>query len=338
MNIFENSYLNVKEHNYMKSGNMDKQPSLMQVYENMQQSKKVDDNETKLNKLKQERKEKEMRGAIGAAASLESYLGNLTEILTREGKEILFRDYMADLFLESVYIDDDFKYTHAENIRSVMYEYLDKNKGYGLLEAACKKQPENKFLKRIKSTIDKHASKCSKRKTKMLREACEGEHKGEKAMDIMNQKYRFTMMEEEARAYMAERENLSQDEIAELVKNKVLDVVKDESEKQREAEAFEDEMKEMTKDMTGTAKKAVEESYRARLNNNAFSDASLFEALNANSMKEIVQESTGDDEINMDLVMCESIVKYTLLELTYTMKLESYNRNEIQTLCHKLMK
>ena len=75
------------------------------------------------------------------------------------------------------------------------------------------------------------------------------------------------------------------------------------------------------------------------MNAGTFTDTTLFEAINISSFKEMMQEmkeSGVEESVNMDLVMAESISKYTLLEVVNTLCLESFSRDDVQRLCMQL--
>lgn len=339
MDIFASANLAVKEQKYFKSTALT-DTSMMSVYENMTHVREAEENERKLQEDEHNKKVMENANLMSAAASIDGYLMNLSTKLYMEGKEVLFKDIMSNIYLESVYLDDDFKYENAANLKAVMIDYIDKNGGYQLLESAIKQSGGNKVLKTMKAVIESCARKASLRKTKELQEACVGKNKGAKALEVMNQKHSFDLNEEEAKEYNKSREKLSEDEIVNLVRNKVLDVVKDESERQRDIEAFEQEIQERTEELSSEKEKAaLKESVTANMNAGTFTDTTLFEAINISSMKEMMQEmkeSGVEESVDMDLVMAESISKYTLLEVVNTLCLESFSRDDVQRLCIQL--
>lgn len=374
-NFFSTANLKVKEQKILHStANPD--TSMMQVFESMRLEK---ENESRIKsveeKMEKERKE-EIGANIAASQMLESYLVNLTNQLYTEGKEVLFKDIMSSLYLESVYLDDSFKEENAHDIKETMVEYIDKHGGFAMLEQACKKRG-TKLLNDMKSTVEKTARKCAMRKTSELKEACaSSKGKGAKAMEVMNNKHSFDMVDEEVKEYHRMRETLSEDEVVKLVRDKVLDVLKDEKTRQKDIETFEAEIAERAEELEGseTQQKAFKETAMNIVSQNVYTDMTLFEAIQFSTMKEVM-ESCGtqeeedcyediedyidnheeemfdsdsdlleDDEIlentsiNMDLVLAESITKYTLLELCHTIKLEEFDRNTVQQICVNLSK
>ena len=340
MDIFASANLSVKEQKYFKSTAL-QDTSMMLVYENMTHIKEAEENDRRLTEDEHKKRVMENTLMVSAAASIDGYLMDLSTKLYMEGKEILFKDIMSNIYLESVYLDDDFKQENTANLKAVMINYIDKNGGYQLLESAFKQSRGNKVLKVMKDVIESCSRKASLRKTKELQEACAGKNKGAKALEVMNQKHSFDLNDEEMREYNKSREKLSEDEIANLVKNKILDVIKDESERQRDIEAFEQEIQEKSEELASEKEKAaLKESVTNNMNMGTFTDTTLFEAINISSMKELMQEmreSGVEESVDMDLVMAESISKYTLLEVVNTLRLENFSRDDVQRLCMQLI-
>lgn len=371
-NIFSSVNLKVKEQKYLRTS-ADPDTSMMQVFENMRLAKEDDARIKGVEaKMENERKQ-EIQANINAGQALESYLLNLSNKIYLEGREVLFKDIMCDIYLESVYLDDDFKMENVDAIKSVMIEYIDKNGGFAMLESACKKEG-TKLLGDMKEIVDKTAKKGALRKTKELREACVSKNKGTKAMEVMNSDHHFDMNDEELKEYSKSREKISEEEIVKLVKDKVLDVIKDERTRQEDIEKFEAEIAEQAASISDDVEKqkAFKESALGRISQNTYADMTLFEAIQFSTMKELMEATRhdgneytsleeyiedndedsfnddtdllDDDEImenatiDMDLVLAESITKYTLLEVCNTMKIERFTRDSVQQLCHNLSK
>lgn len=373
-NIFSNANLKVKEQKYFHSS-ASPDTSMMQVYENMRLAKEDDARIRSVEaKMENERKQ-EINANIAAGQMLESYLVNLTNQLYTEGKDILFKDIMCDIYLESVYLDEDFKEENASVIKSTMADYIDRHGGFTMLEEACKKRG-TKLLKDMKETVEKTARKCAMRKTSELKEACgSSKGKGSKAMEVMNTKHNFDMEDDEIKEYNKSREKLSEEEIVKLVKDKVLDVIKDEKNRQKDIEAFETEIAEKAEEIGSSEaeQKAFKESATQLISQNTYTDMSLFEAIQFSTMREVMEsigtkdrnpydnieeyiedheEENFDNEddilesedilesasVDMDLVLAESITKYTLLEVCHTLKIEEFTRDSIQQLCLNLSK
>lgn len=368
-NIFQNANLKVKEQKILHSTSSP-DTSMMQVYENMRLAKEDEKRIKSVEEKMRNEKREQVQSTIAAAQMLESYLITLSNRLYQEGKDMVFKDIMRDIYLESLYLDDDFKQENASNIYEVIESYIDKNGGFAMLEAACKKEG-TKLLSDMKEVVEKTSRKCAMRKVKDLKEACNSDkNKGERALEVMNNKHEFDMNDEEVKEYIKSREKLSSDEIVELVKGKVLDVIKDEKARQQDIERFEAEIAEQAESIAKTTEsEAFKEAAMSQISQNTFVDMTLFESIQVSTMKEMMNSRDGneyndldtyieendedsfddeddileDDEIfegalNMDMVLAESITKYTLLEVFHTLKLENFTRESVQQLCLNLSK
>lgn len=373
-NIFSNVNLKVKEQKFLHSSAAP-DTGMMKVYESMMLSKEDDKRIKDVEDKMEDERKKEIHANIAAGQMLESYFVNLSNQLYKEGREVLFKDIMSDIYLESIYLDDEFKEENCGAIKSTMIDYIDRQGGFAILESACKKQG-TKLLSDMKEVVEKTSRKCAMRKTAELKEACaSNKGKGVKAMEVMNNKHNFDMIDDEVKEYNKSREKLSEDEIVKLVKDKVLDVIKDEKSRQKDIEAFETEIAERAEEVGATdkEKEAFKESVSTLVSQNTFTDMSLFEAIQFSTMKEVMEnvnkkdnnpynnleeyiedfeEDSFDHEddilededilegtsIDMDLVLAESIAKYTLLEVCHTLKLEEFTRDSVQQLCLKLTK
>lgn len=273
-----------------------------------------------------------------AVEQFEPFLNKLSNKLYTEGKDLMFKEIVSDIFYESVYLDDDYKSQYRKSIKKEMCDYIDSRGGFLMLEAACKKNKDNKFLSKMKNGIEKVASKASLKKVKKLREGCEGQNKGAKAKEAMSSSsgFVFEFDKETMEEYESMRDGLSEEEVTKLIKNKVLDVIDEEGKHQREMETFDEEIKEVGDELSETENKAFKESTSIDIHNNSQTDYTLFESLLYSSMNEIVVESTMD-EINMDEALGEAIAKYTLLETLNTMNLESFSRLEVEKICKDLI-
>lgn len=387
-NIFGSANLKVKEQKFLHSST-NPDTSMMQVFENMRLAKEDEDRVRGVEAKMENERRQEVHANIAAGQMIESYLINLSNQIYKEGREMLFKDIMSDIYLEAVYLDDEFKLENADVIKATMYNYIDKNGGFAMLEAACKKEG-TKLLSDMKEVVEKTSRKCAMRKTSELKEACDpktskeacakkeacapNKGKGVKAMEVMNTKHNFDMTDEEIKEYTKAREKISEEEIVKLVKDKVLDVIKDEKSRQEDIEKFEAEIAEQAETITDseTQQKAFKESAMKMISQNTFADMTLFEAIQFSTMKEVMEsvskdknpynnleeyiehndEDSFDEEsdileddevfentqIDMDLVLAESITKYTLLEVCNTIKLEKFTRDSVQQLCMNLTK
>lgn len=118
-----------------------------------------------------------------------------------------------------------------------------------------------------------------------------------------------------------------------IVKDKVVSTISKEKEKnEKEQELLGDIIE--------------ENSFLIKNPDKVLEEYSLFKALNINAYKKILKENieeyiTTDDEgnkkVDMDMVISESIVKYTLHEFIHTSNIKEYSSMDIKNLCEELV-
>lgn len=286
--------------------------------------------------------------------------------ILEQGKLFAFKYLMADCYKKSLVIDDYFVKENTEKFDELVSNYIDKNGGFAMLENAIKANPIP-LLVEMKKVCEQASLKTTKRITKEMEENPE-----------LSNIALFEMNEEEKDEFYTKSADLSMDKLAELVKNKVLTVVKDERDRQSK-------QKELMDDLEARAKETGEPVQESRIMGEPnLKESTLFNSIFHNSYKEALEsmieatkehlvpdyrgEDQEDDEeyeefdvqytkddleedtpssddivnplvrdIDLDLILTESITYYTLLELNHTMCLETFNRTDIQNLSHKLL-
>lgn len=301
---------------------------------------------------------------------LESQIPNLINEVNKMGRNILFKEIMFEMFSKSLVLDEDFVTAQEENLRALVEAYVDGKGGYQLLETACAKS-NSPFLKSIKTLCESTANKVSRRK---LAETQSGE--------LDTSALKFELNEEEKAEFDYNKEKINVDQLAELVKKKVLTVVQDEKSRQAQEEELYRDLEEQT-----SSEETVEESIkRSFIKNTPVEESTIFNSILRHSMKEVITESVAanhnsqlannlDDDfenddynvdaneddvsindykdtsisdeakahgsvqsdIDMDLILAESITKYTFMELNYTIQLENYTYADLQSISQQML-
>ena len=129
-------------------------------------------------------------------------------------------------------------------------------------------------------------------------------------------------------------------EISNAVKDKVIQVVKDEKERQEENQNFLQSIKDARSEET------VSES---TLFLNGQEDFSLYKSIMMGQYKSTIKNlkessgvtslygtlsESGDIKVNMDYIMCDTLLEYTKLELLNTLKIENYNGQKLRSMAN----
>lgn len=285
-----------------------------------------------------------------------------SNVILEQGKTFIFKSLVTECFKDALWLDGYFVTENSQRFDELVSEYVDEHGGFAMLESAVKNNPKVAILKEMKKVCETAAKTTA---TRIIRDMNENPELSEFQV--------FEMNEEEKDELYGKRAELSLDKLADLVKTKVLTVVKDERDRQsREKELLEDleaKAKAVT-DEGGTVKEST------RMGESKIKESTLFNSILQNSLYEatlavkehFVPEDEDDDgeeenfdsdltskklngtltttddytspvrmDVDMDLIMCEAVTYYTLMELTHTMCLETFKRDDIQRMSHKML-
>lgn len=294
-----------------------------------------------------------MTGIMQHKAARNNAIMNIDQVYN-EGKNTIFKSILCEAFIQSLPLDNYFVNEHTSQLSAVLCDYVEEQGGFAMLETAVKKHGKNvPFLKRLHDTCVTVAREAS---TRILREGMD-----DPDLNVGNI---FTLNDEEKQKLNDKKETLSLDRIGKNIKEKVTSVVKSEVERnEKRQELMEDLAKagESTKVITEAAELArgdynpVYEStlYNALLTKNlrnaigaiqAVTEASTSDGDPKDDVGDQIIGTTDDlpepmkNDVNMDLVMCESLVDFTILELSRTIRLEDFSTAGIRETVGALMK
>lgn len=313
---------------------------------NIVESQQFSDFQDRLNRTDKQNAAKERAGKVISHTLLESQREFKMGQLVNTGKLLLFKEILFEVFYKSLVLDEPFLAENKNTLREVTDRYIDENGGYSLLESASIKSG-SELLSRMKKSIDSIALAACRRKI-LESNQCNS-----------CSEFDFDLNDEEQNQLNYAKKDLSLDEVEELVKQKVLTVVKDEqARKQQEEELIADIEEDLREDEGVTDEESMNEALsRIVLNKSPIYESTLFDSLFRSSYKEYITENANsvtesdchhddwdddwdDDEefnLDMDVVLAEAITKYTLLEVCYTLKLENYSRENLRKLTEKML-
>ena len=294
----------------------------------------------------------------------ESQIPNNINKIHTEAKTFILKDILFEVFYNSLLMDEYFLKENSQNIKCLIDKYVDDNGGFKVLDDAIKNSVDDTLLKKIKSVCESVAKEVCSRKLADSKEC--------KNINLID----FDMNEEEKDALDYSKKNdLNIDRISDLVKNKVLTVVKDEKERQElNHELIENIENDLKEDENVTDEKSLNEAMNnIILNKSVVETSTLFDALFRDSYQEYIMENVAitstdkdiiddnkdlarhydtemdlDDalrndepienkEVNMDLVLTEAITKYTLMETLYTLGFENYSYENMKKLTERML-
>ena len=164
-------------------------------------------------------------------AASESYNKNMPEIVLRE--------YFNKLVIESLYLDDYFVTEQAGTFKAVTHAYIKKLGGMQYLKEQIDSSG-SAYLSRLYAACMESGKKIAEKKIKKAKKA-----KEEK--DINSLKIDFSIDEDDKKDIDKKIETLDVDELSDMVKSKVLQIVQDESDiSQKDSETVQ-ELSELSK-------------------------------------------------------------------------------------------
>lgn len=323
------------------------------------ENQEFDDFQSQLDRTEREAAARERQEKVISRTLLESKREHKMGQLANTGKLLLFKEILFEVFYNSLVMDSSFLSENKNTLRGVTDRYIDENGGYSLLESAAARSG-SVLLSRMKKSIDKLVLEVCKRKISESNQcnSCD--------------EFDFDLNEDEQSSFDYTKKDLSLDEVEELVKRKVLTVVKDEQErKQQEEELITDIEDDLSENEGVTDEASMNEALsKIIINKSPIHESTLFDSLFRSSYKECITENVAiasadserhddddydddwdddddtdfedeedDDEngLDMDMIFTEAITKYTLLEVCYTLKLEDYSRENLRKLTEKLL-
>lgn len=354
-NIFANANLNVTpgytaKTTARKIDVMSDNLAAAQALRELERQEELKENAAAYEALQAHKADQERREGVLKRNMLESQVYNAVGRFNTECKTYLFKKILTEVYAKSLIIDDDFVQEHFNDVATAVSKYVDENGGFKLLENAVTRT-NSKLLGYIKTVCEKCAAKVSARKIKETTECGDVKH------------LNFDLNPDEQNEFDNMKSEINPDEIADLVKDKVLTVIKDEKQRQQDEDELKAEIEnEIRDDETVVDEETAKESLnRIVANRNGLEETTLFNAIFRHACGELLIESlatnnhnTDDDvdtttddiasqsaadddnvehsELNMDAVLSEAIAKYTLMEMAYTLKLEDYKPEELRQL------
>lgn len=249
------------------------------------------------------------------------------EVYTRVATRT-FGFFLAEAYFKALVLDEDFKENKENEIKSYFITSLKEkcdNDVMSFMEA-CK--TKSKRMDELVEDCKKKGAKAAQKLDKKL-----AEKNGD---DVENFDIDDYIKDEDSKE---EEEFKSSDvqEISNVVKEKVIKVIKDEEDRTKEQEQF-------VNDISNA--KAVSENAKIYFKGGR-ENFTLFKSMMIKNYKSTVKQLSentdiyteygsvnedGEIKVDMDYIMCDSIMEYTNLELYHTLKIDNYDANGVRKL------
>lgn len=212
-----------------------------------------------------------------SAQLLESKIPVVMNNLTVQGKEIVYKQVMFEMFKQSLYLDEKDIYENAEALYEVLSNHLDELGGFTYLVETAKRT-SSPVLSRLVKVCNEMTSKVVNRKLLEAKSLTSAEE-----LEL----FQFDINDDEKKELDYCKSDIDVDAISDLVKNKVLTVIRDEKTRQQREN-------ELTKDIEEAAAQAeitTEAAFSKYITRgNSVNESTLFNALMQKSYKVALTE------------------------------------------------
>ena len=204
--------------------------------------------------------------------------------------EIIFRDYFTKLVKESLLWDQDFIDQTSDSIRYISHKYIAEAIGGldGLKKAA--KENHSAYLQKVYDVCMETGKKLAEKKKKELEKKVDANNYDKAKLD-------FSIDSDGEDLIDKNMDNLDIPDISEMVKNKVLEVVKDENDAQKKDDEFVSNLKNDIQQNESEGKEITDDQVKSMTVNNgaAPTNATGQDASGVTSSEVGSTESVGDD-------------------------------------------
>lgn len=278
-------------------------------------------------------------------------------------RDKLFMESVYDMFMEGLVLDEDFKEKYAGNFYQLCQEMVGNLLESGQLTYKQIERDGSQIMKNIlnlcEATADKEA------KTKFDVEAADTKKDSKKILSEKNTKKEVTLSKE-AKGDFDSKKSVDSRNIAGVVKEKVVQVIRDEQKQAEKQQTIDEEISNKLNPVTNSDATdyttpvvdegaepeddkgiktdegdagGLSEGLRMIRRPNKVAQHSLFKSLQMNiankNLKEM-QAVSESVELNMDLVLAEAIAYYTLMETLYTTRLINPTASDLRSFAKEL--
>ena len=288
-------------------------------------------------------------------------------------KEELFKESVYDIFMEALLLDDDFKELYSENLKQMCYSTLDDLMKEHNVTLKTLGETSSVFIQDIITLCEETA----KEEADKIFDVHKINDKKAAKDTILNEKNKKTKLDEEGKKEFKLAKELETSSIADAIKEKVVNVVRSEQEMAEMDNMEREELDMETEDPADIdarseqemAEKQMQDTQDAMdmeedaINDDEFDlpemnesalipigrirksgkllEESLFKSLQINIASKMLKENalseSGKVDINMDLVLAETLSYYTLLETLYTSRIINFQPSEVRSLAKELV-
>ena len=237
-----------------------------------------------------------------------------SNIMKNMHSEILngvLENVIGSIYYDALYLDDDFKEYNSAAITESVHDFLNERGGYKYIQEAYDRT-KSPLLKSIMDICEETACAVSQRKIK----ECNEKANNKQSLDDIKI---FDMTNDEKEKLNYDKDSLGIDKISSVIKDKILNVVKDEKKREAEhVELIEEIENQLSEDETVNDEKAIAEALSSIfIQNSNLEEGTLFNSMLRKNYKNVIE--SGYDSLALSKMNYQS----ELDELMNNVTLES---------------
>lgn len=303
MSIFENANRKVEKHNYGMNSKFNKFGSRIIDLPEKQEpvteditAKIIQGPDTvkpELSPGEKSYRETRVQNAINYNAKSNIMKNMHSEILNG-----VLENVIGSIYYDALYLDDDFKEYNSAAITESVHDFLNERGGYKYIQEAYDRT-KSPLLKSIMDICEETACAVSQRKIK----ECNEKANNKQSLDDIKI---FDMTNDEKEKLNYEKDTLGIDKISSVIKDKILNVVKDEKKREAEhVELIEEIENQLSEDEKVNDEKAVAEALSSIfVQNSNLEEGTLFNSMLRKNYKNVIE--SGYDSLALSKMNCQS--------------------------------
>lgn len=320
MSIFENANRNVEKHNYGMNSKFDrfgrriidlpekKEPVTEDITAKIIQG--PDTVKPELSPGEKSYRETRVQNAINYNTKSNIMKNMHSEILNG-----VLENVIGSIYYDALYLDDDFKEYNSAAITESVHDFLNERGGYKYIQEAYDKT-KSPLLKAIMEICEETACTVSQRKIK----ECNEKANNKQSLDDIKI---FDMTNDEKEKLNYDKDSIGIDKISSVIKDKILNVVKDEKKREAEhVELIEEIENQLSEDDEVNDEKAVAEALSSIfVQNSNLEEGTLFNSMLRKNYKNVIESgynsltlSKMDSQSELDELMNDVTLESILTE------------------------
>lgn len=253
---------------------------------------------------------------------------NYLQQLADNTKVGVLENVLTSVYYDALFLDDDFKEHNAVVIQEAVHDYLVEKGGYNYIVEAYERT-KSPLIKAIMDICEETSKEVNKKEVKKM---------NEDMSYTFGKLFKFKLEEEEKQKLDYNKEAIGLKQISSVVKDKILDVVKEEKKRETEHAEMMDEIENQLSDdpEVNDAEAVAEALNKIFINNVNIEEGTLFNSLLRTNYKKVLE--SGYDALRLDRMTNEKDISDILNSITLENVLLDNEFNETNSLSNEKIK